>query len=302
MTGLIESRHRPRRRCVARTSLVVMVCLALGVPMTATAGDGDDTRREDISTSQLTSKWRVFGGGNFTDFNTTAGWSPKGLAGAVIIVEDTLGLDEQTTTFILGASYRFNRRHSLGLSATDLRRTASRAFEGEIEWGDYIFRGSATVRTELDTRIFKLTYRYDFSDMDRLNAGFAVGLSTFDIGLTLSGEARLESDEGEEWVEGVVEGAEGIAPVPVFGFFLEYALSPRWITRFQADLIELSLGDYGGRVVEADFAIEYAFSEVFALGLTLGGTDLEYRSDEDDEKFGIRYRFSYIGAHAGFTF
>jgi hypothetical protein len=279
-----------------------MACLSLGVPVTAAASDVDDTRREDVSTSQLTSKWRIFAGGNFTDFNTTAGWSAQGLAGAVILVEDTLGLDAQTTTFILGASYRFNRRHSLGLSATDLRRTASRALEGEIEWGDYVFRGSATVRTELDTRIFKLTYRYDFSDMDRLNAGFAVGLSTFDIGLTLSGEARLESDDGEEWVEGVVEGADGIAPVPVFGFFLEYALSPRWITRFQADLIELSLGDYGGRVVEADFAIEYAVSDAFALGLTLGGTDLEYRAEEDDEKFGIRYRFSYVGAHAGFTF
>jgi opacity protein-like surface antigen len=279
-----------------------MACLSLGVPVTAAAGDVDDTRREDVSTLQLTSKWRIFAGGNFTDFNTTAGWSAQGLAGAVILVEDTLGLDAQTTTFILGASYRFNRRHSLGLSATDLRRTASRALEGEIEWGDYVFRGSATVRTELDTRIFKLTYRYDFSDMDRLNAGFAVGLSTFDIGLTLSGEARLESDDGEEWIEGVVEGADGIAPVPVFGFFLEYALSPRWITRFQADLIELSLGDYGGRVVEADFAIEFAVSDAFALGLTLGGTDLEYRAEEDDEKFGIRYRFSYVGAHAGFTF
>ena len=91
MTGPIESRRRPRRRCAARTSVVVMACLSLGVPVTAAASDVDDTRREDVSTSQLTSKWRIFAGGNFTDFNTTAGWSAQGLAGAVILVEDTLG-------------------------------------------------------------------------------------------------------------------------------------------------------------------------------------------------------------------
>lgn len=199
-----------------------------------------------------------------------------------------LGLEERTNTYILGVTYRINHRHSLGLSVTDLRRTASRILEGEIEWGDYVYRANATVRTELDTRVYKVTYRYDFSDMDRLNAGFAVGLSTFDLGLTLSGEARLETSEGEEWFEGVVEGASAVAPVPVFGFYLDYALSPRWIVRFQSELIELSVGDYEGRVFEGDLALEYGFTDVFAAGLALGGTDIEYRSDEDGERFGIR--------------
>ncbi len=72
--------------------------------------------------------------------------------------------------------------------------------------------------------------------------------------------------------------------------------------RFQADLIELSLGGHEGRVVEADFAFEYGISDLFAVGLGLGGSDLEYRSDEDDERFGIRYRFSSLGAYAAFTF
>lgn len=285
-----------------RIALPLLACLALLAPVVVEAADDEEAPRRDFATPQLTSAWRIVAGGNLTTFETTAAWSPAGLAGAVIILEDTLGLDENTTTYLLGASYRFNRRHSLELTATDLRRTASRTLEGEIDWGDYVFRAEGMVRSELDTRIFKLTYRYDFSDTDRLNAGFVVGLSTFDLGLTLSGEARLESSEGEEWVEGVVEGASAIAPVPVFGFFLEYALSPRWITRFQADLIELSVSDYGGRVIEADFAIEYGVTDVFALGLGLGGTDLEYRSDEEDERFGIRYRFSSLGAYAAFTF
>lgn len=281
---------------------LVLVCFVLLAPVTVQADDGDEEAREDFSTTQLTSTWRIVAGGNLTAFNTGAAWSPQGLAGAAIDLEDVLGLDETVDTYFVGFSYRINRRHSFSLAVTDLRRTASRVIDGDIEWGDYVYRADGRVETELDTTLYALTYRYDFSDTDRLNAGFIAGLSTFDLGLKLEGEARLESDEGEEWVEGVVEGASAVAPVPVFGFFLDYALSPRWIVRFQADLIELSLGGHEGRVVEADFAIEYGVSDLFAVGLGLGGSDLEYRSDKKDEKFGIRYRFSSLGAYAAFTF
>jgi hypothetical protein len=188
------------------------------------------------------------------------------------------------------------------LSVTELGRTATRTIDGEIEWGDYIFRAEGKVGTELDTRIFKLTWRYDFSDMDRLNAGFVAGLSTFDLGITLSGEARLETSAGDEWIEGVVEGASAVAPVPVFGFFLDYALSPRWVLRFGADLIDLSISSYSGRVLESDFAVEYTVTDWFGVGAGLGGTDLEFRSDENDEAFAVRYRFSYLGAYASFSF
>lgn len=296
-------RRDAERASASRSILSALVAVAvLVLPVTAGAADDDDVPRKEFATTQLASTWRVVAGGNLTSFNTGAAWSPTGLAGAAIDLEDTLGLDERITTYLVGVSYRFNRRHSLGLAVTDLRRTASRQLEGEIDWGDYVYRADATVRTELDTRLFALTYRYDFSDTDRLNAGFIAGLSTFDLGLTLTGEARLEGDQGDEWVEGVVEGASAIAPVPVFGFFLDYALSPRWIVRFQADLIELSLGGHEGRVVEAEFAIEYGISDLVAVGLGLGGSDLEYRSDKDDERFGIRYRFNYLGAYAAFTF
>lgn len=156
--------------------------------------------------------------------------------------------------------------------------------------------------TDLTTRLFKLTWRYDFSDMDRLNAGFLLGLSTFDIGLTLSGEARLETSSGGQWVEGVVEGASAVAPVPVVGFFLDYALSPRWVLCFGADVIDLSISTYQGRVLEADFSFEYAVTDWFGVGAGFGGTDIDFQSDEDDEAFAVRYQFNYLGAYASFSF
>lgn len=287
----------------ARGVAVLLACVALLLtPVSVRAEDEDDEERPDFATPALTSTWRVELGGSLNSFDTSAAWSPQGLAGAVIILEDALGLEEEAETFFVRTSYRFNRRHSLELSAGDLRRTASRRIEGEIEWGDYVFRADGVVASRLDTRIFKLKWKYDLSYSQRLNAGFTLGLSTFDLGLTLSGEARLEDDTGEEWIEGVAEGASVVAPVPVIGFFLGYAISPRWVVGFAAEATDLDLGSHKGRVLQTEVRLEYAVSDVVGLGLGLSADDLEYRSEERGEEFGIRYRISSLDAYLVFSF
>jgi hypothetical protein len=290
-------RARLRRAAIGALTAAMFLC-----PRGGAATDRDEPGRTDFAVPALTSDWRILVGGNLTDFETSAAWAPRGLAGAAILLEDALGLDERISTIIVAVQYRINRRHCLGLTATGLGRSATRTIDSEIEWGDYVFRAAGTVATDLDTRIFKLTWRYDFSDMDRLNAGFLVGLSTFDLGITLAGEVRLESSDGDEWIEGAVEGESAVAPVPVVGFYLDDALSPRWMRRFSADVVDRSLSSHRGRVLEADFAFEFAVTGWFAVGTGLGSTDLEYRGQEKDETFAVRYRFNYLGAYASFAF
>lgn len=292
--------RRPNR-CKLFTGIgVAALCLVATVGATA---DGDSgPARKDFDTGPLTSKWSVELGGSLTTYDTSAAWSPAGLAGAVIILEDVLGLEEENNTYALRVTYRFSRRHAIEFLATKLERRASRAIDAEIEWGDYVFRAFGLVTTELATDIYRLKWKYDFSDSARLNTGFTAGLSTFYLGLKLEGEARLENDDGAEWVEGVVEGASGIAPVPVVGFYLDYALSQRWILRFSSDAMDLNIGGQSGRVLQTYFGFQYCFSNLFAIGIDLGGMDLRYEADEDDERYGVNYRVKSIGAHVGFSF
>jgi hypothetical protein len=272
------------------------------IAVSASADDGEGIPAESFASRRLSSPWVVQAGGNLNAYETSVAWSPQGLAGAIIRLEDSLGLDSENDTFYIRASRRFESGHAIELMAIDLRRTAGRMIDHEIEWGDYVFRAEGRVATELVTKLFKLIWSYDFSDSDRLNAGISAGLSTFELGVTLEGEARLESDEGEEWVEGIVEGADAIAPVPVVGFFIDYALSPRWVLSFRVDAMNLSIGDHRGRVVDTDFSIEYGVSRLVGLGLGFGSIDMEYRGDEGDEKFGVDYRIESVGAHVTFSF
>jgi len=250
----------------------------------------------------MSSTWRVEVGGSLNTFDTTAGWSPKGLAGAVILLEDTLGLETYNKTLFVRAGYRLNRRHSFELSIADLKRTATKQIDGDIEWGDYVFRASGKVSSRLDTRIYKLKWKYDFSDSDRLDAGFSVGLSTYEIGLTLSGEARLESDTGSDWVQGVVEGADVVAPVPVIGFFLDYGLSPKAVLRFSTDAIDFNVANNRGRVLETRLSFEYGFNDLIGVGAGVSGIDLRYRGKEKNEQFGVNYRINSIDLYLSLAF
>ena len=275
---------------------------ATGAPATDAAGRGTRWKRPDFDVPQLTSTWLVTVGGSFNTFDTNAAWSPTGLSGALLILENSLGLDEETGTAFLRVRRRINPRHSIALAVTDLDRTATRVIDSDIEWGEYVFRAQGKVASQLTTRIINLTWRYDFSDSERLNAGFSAGLATFDLGLRLQGEARFENEAGEEWVEGAVEGADVLAPLPVLGFYIEYALAPRWILRFNTEAIDVDLGSSGGRVLQTNFALEHAFSDLFGVGIGLGGIDLRYHSAEGDEEFGMNYRIKSVGAYASFAF
>jgi hypothetical protein len=269
---------------------------------TAWGQDQGETRRREFKASPLTATWRILVGGNLNAFETRAAWSATGLGATGIVLEEALGLDEQAETWIVQVIRRLGARHSLELTATDLRRSAVRTIQEDIEWGDYVFRADGRVAVELDTLMVKIKWRYDFSDSGRLNTGFSAGLSTFDIGMSLKGEARLEADTGEAWIEGVAEGANVLAPVPVVGFYLEYALSPRWMLRFNSEVTDLDLGSDSGRVLQTDFAVQYGFTDLLGFGLGLGGHDIEYRSKEDDEQFGVSYRIKFASAVLSFSF
>lgn len=290
-------------RAIASTKLSSVLVLAFSCVAPPTwAQDEGQQRRTEFDAAPLTATWRVMVGGNLNAFETRAAWSATGLGGAGIVLEEALGLDEQAETWIVQVIRRLGTRHSLELTATDLRRSAVRTIHEDIEWGDYIFRADGRVAVALDTMMFKIKWRYDFSDSGRLNTGFSAGLSTFDISMSLEGEARLEDDTGEAWIEGVAEGTDVLAPVPVVGFYLEYALSPRWILRFNTELTDLDLGSDSGRVLQTDFAVRYSFTDLLGFGLGLGGHDVEYRSVEDDEQFGVSYRIKFVSAVLSFSF
>jgi hypothetical protein len=272
----------------------------------AVAGPADarheNKERRTFDAHPITARWRVTGGGSPNSFDTRLAYSPTGLVGGSIQAEDDLGLDEETDTLALAAQYRLSRRHRLQATITDLDRTATRWITKQIEWGDVTYDVGAVIDSRLRTSLFRFKWKYSFSDGGRLDAGLSAGLSTFGIEASLSGEGSVDDGMGGTVLRGTTEGATFIAPVPLIGFWVDYAFSPRWIVRTSAESIDLSIGANSGRVLETEFTAEYYVSRLVGLGFGLTGYDLEYSKDEEDQRIGVNYRVKSLAGYLSFVF
>jgi len=200
---------------IPSSTLLVLLLLVLATP--TIAAEKKPHKRKEFDATPITSRWRVWAGGGFNAVNTEVGFTPTGLIGGLIRLEDDLGLEENVDSYALGASVRIGRHHRLQLALTDIDRTSHQRLDKSFEFGDYIFDVGAEVRTEFRTTMTKFKWRYSLSNSGRLDAGLTAGLSTFRLAIALEGEATLHID-GEEQGE-LVEATEGqqfLAPVPLW--------------------------------------------------------------------------------------
>jgi len=158
------------------------------------------------------------------------------------------------------------------------------------------------VRTDFGTSLFRFKWKYSFSDSGRLDAGMSAGLATFNFDVSLAGEGTVDDGMGGTVVQGTAEGAEFIAPVPLLGFWVDYAFTPRWIVRFSTEALDLSVGSHEGRVLQSAFTAEYYVTQLIGLGFGLNGSDMQYTQDEEDQRLGVRYKVKSFAGYMSFVF
>jgi len=284
--------------------LGVWIVVLLGLGLAGPAAAAGEKEKRDFPNVLYDDKWTLSAGGFLSDFDTEVRWSPSGPLGAVIQLEDDLGLDEEIDTFFVGGRYRFSRRHRLGFSYSSLDRTADRIIDERIEIGGITYDIGAEVHTEFDTSWFRVRWEYNVSDSDNLAAGYSLGLSTFDIALFLEGDATVDDPDnpGQSIIERREQQSDFIAPIPVVGIYMNHALTPRWILRAAGDVMKISIGKHSGRVLEFSFGSDYRITRLMGLGLGLTALDIDYQQDETGERLAVDYRISAIVAYLNFAF
>lgn len=138
---------------IPSSTLLVLLLLVLATP--TIAAEKKPHKRKEFDAIPITSRWRVWAGGGFNAVNTEVGFTPTGLIGGLIRLEDDLGLEENVDAYALAASVRIGRHHRLQLAFTDIDRTSRQRLDKSFEFGDYIFDVGAEVRTEFRTTMTK---------------------------------------------------------------------------------------------------------------------------------------------------
>lgn len=245
----------------------------------------------------LGDRWYVNAGGYLVDFKTEASVGLSGLLGPLIRLEDDLGVDENKSTFRVDARYRFATNHSLELGLFFLNRTGLTSVSDTIEFRDLVFDVGAEIISTFETDLYGVAYRYSFVNDGRTEAGILGGISLYRFRFGVEGLARIGGQTSE-----FKEAAEEIlAPIPVFGIFVDHVFSPKFVMRTGASFFRIEVGDFSGRLVETKLAFDYFIWKKVSLGTGVASSSVNVQTTGEDS-FAVSYFQTGLLFNAGIAF
>ena len=211
-------------------------------------------------------------------------------AGAVVDLENGLGVSSDISTWRLDAFWRFGRtrRHQLDIHYYDSRRDGSRTLGQDIQVGDQTFPAGSGVSTEFDLQFINIDYSYAFLQDERVRIAVAGGLHTTRVRLKLESPGLA-----------LFEDESVTAPLPVVGLRGDVVLTEHWRLRGGLDVLYLSLSGYTGVLSDATLAVEWLPFKHVGFGAALNAVNIKVKADGDDE-YGLdlngELKFRFTGA------
>ena len=220
-------------------------------------------------------KFSLAVGGFVTESDTTVQINSETLGvGAIVDLENTLGVERSVSTYRIDARYRFGetRRHEVEFHYFSSKRTGDKTLEEDLQIGDEFFPAGTGVVTEFDLRFANVDYVYNFLMDDRVRLGVSVGLHTTGIGLKLN-----------EVGGAIAEDESFTAPLPMVGLRSDVILTPRWRMKIDVNLFYLEYDKYTGRLGDTYVGVEYLPWKNFGFGAGFNYINYQIEVDPGSE-------------------
>jgi len=194
--------------------------------------------------------------------------------GTSIDWERDLGGETSMTVPRIDGYYRFAPKHRVDFSWYKIERNGTIATQRDIIFGDANYPQGTSLTSRLDTETSKVAYTYSFYRNNEIETSISAGLHVTQI------EAMLQGSGG-----GVAESNSVTAPLPVFGFRLDYAFTPKWWMRTKYELFFLdSVDQYRGALNDFTIAIEHRTFQHAGFGFGLNRSSLDLEVEDPDKR------------------
>ncbi|MFT7671253.1 MAG: hypothetical protein ACI8X5_003970 [Planctomycetota bacterium] len=225
------------------------------------------------------------GGVAYANFDTTVQVSSETGVGAVLDLEDFLGIDTSHSVVRMDMHYAFNRRHRVDLGYYDINRSGQRNLIDPIDIGDTTFPGGETI-TRMRTRILKLAYRYNFVTEPKTNIGASFGIHTMRIGLDFT-SANGSFDES----------VHATAPLPLFGLHGSHSLSENWALYASGEFFALKLDEFAGAITDIRLGLDWDVFDHVGLGLEFNTFNMAADVKSDGLTADLEYGYGGLGIY-----
>ncbi|PHR59592.1 MAG: hypothetical protein COA44_01230 [Arcobacter sp.] len=237
------------------------------------------------------------GGYLLSDNETTLSATTPYLVGAKINLKDDLGMETKTNVFRLDGHYRFSDVHKVEFAYYSINTRGSNTISKDLNFDGATYQAGANINSYLDMDIYKLNYAYSFYHNEKVELSIGAGLHFMDISTGLSGNAVIDNQPASFRSESV----DVLAPLPVIGFDLDYAVSPRFHIRGSIDYFGISIDKYSGSFTDVLISADYQAFDNFGMGLGLNVTNLDAKVD-DTTKYELNQTITGFLAYLSYNY
>ena len=224
------------------------------------------------------------------DSNIRADSQTLGLSGTLLDLEADLGIDDNNTLPIIGAQWRFAKRHAVELAYFELNRSGNLVIDTQIRWEDFVYPINVNVSSFFDTSVTRIAYRYSLvSDATKeLAIGVGIHWTEMEAGI---GEATIGSTK-----------VESEAPMAMFTLSFASRLSPKWSLQILGEWFDLDFVGLDGEIWHADAAVVWhAWDQVgFSLGYNYFKVDFRIGDADFRGLFDYTYQGPFVGVEFAF--
>ena len=211
--------------------------------------------------------------------------------------DQRFGIDTEKTRWRGELLWRITPTQHVRFSYFDNDVQGTRVLNQDLAWGDYTFKVRGNVTAETEFRVYELGYEWAFLRRPNYEIVAMAGIHLVDLTLKLSGNASLTVDTPSgpvEQTETFTTKSNSVpAPLPVFGFRGDWAVSPNVSLDASGQMFSLSYQGINGNWSVLRAGATWMFSKHFGIGL--GYERFVVHADVGKEAFTGRLNFGYQG-------
>jgi hypothetical protein len=182
--------------------------------------------------------------------------APPDVVGTTLSAERDLGQESRLNQGRVEMMFRFGQRNKVRVDWLEVNRTATHQINQDIAFGNQTFPAGALLQSQIDWRIFGVTYTFEIFHNDRFELGTGLGVDL------LQAEAQAQVNATQQRQD--VSGAGAFPQVPIdFAF----RISQRWSVTARAQYFHASLNNFDGWLADIHEDVQYRWKPNFAVGV-----------------------------------
>jgi hypothetical protein len=193
-----------------------------------------------------------------TDLRIDPHNAPATITGTNLRAERALVLESRVNYGLPELMFRFGKRNKIRMNWLEVDRSATHQLAETIDFGNEAFPVTALLSSQVDWRIFTVTYTYSIFHNDRFELGTGIGVHLLQAEATAQVIKTLVPQRQD------VTGAGAFPTIPLDFVF---RISRRWSVTAHGQYFHATLNHFDGYLGEMHEDVQYRWKNNFAVGI-----------------------------------